>query len=157
MNIVIRKGTEADLPIVLSFIKKLHKLEKSKLPLTNTVALMKKEKKFFDFIAAEIHGEIIGVAIFFFAYFTYTGKSLYLEVLFVKKEYRDKGIGSKLLRRIFEIAKKEHCTRLTWQVDETNEKAIKYYQKKGAEINYKSLNCDFHQKDIKKFLQQNPE
>lgn len=154
MNTTIIKGTKKDLPAVLSFIKKLHKLEKSKLPPTNTVRLMEKEQKFFDFIVAKNNNKIIGTAIFFFAYFTYTGKSLYLEVLFVKDEYRNKGIGSKLLKKVFEIAKKEHCTRLRWQVDKENKEAIRYYQKRGASISSTSLNCDFHQKDIKKFLQQ---
>jgi len=157
MNIKIRKGKKTDLPTTIFFIKQLHKLEHSKLPLTNTVAKMEKEQKFFNFIIAELDGEIVGVAIYFFAYFTYTGKSLYLEVLFVKEAFRNKGIGSKLLRKIFEIAKKEGCTRLRWQVDDTNETAIQYYLKRGAKISYNLLNCDFHQKDIKKFLRQNPE
>lgn len=54
MNIKIRKGKKTDLPTVLVFVKQLHKIEHSILPLTNTVIKMGKEQKFFDFIVAEI-------------------------------------------------------------------------------------------------------
>lgn len=152
MKITIRKGKKKDLPIVLSFIKQLHELEHSKIPLTNTATVMKKEQKFFNFIVAEINSKVVGIAIFYFSYLAYTGKSLYLEVLFVKKAYRDKGVGNTLFKKIFEVAEKEHCTRIRWQVDKINHRAIKYYRKKGAKIGYSSLNCDLFQRDIKKFL-----
>jgi diamine N-acetyltransferase len=114
---------------------------------------MKKEKNFFSCIVVENEKkEIVGMAIYSFTYYSWVGKSLYLDDLYVKEKYRNNKIGTKILKRIFQIAQKSHCNRLRWQVGDWNKQAIKFYQRLGADIDRKTFNCDFENKGIEIFL-----
>ncbi len=150
-RITIRKGTEKDFPAILELIKELAAFEKGLKEVTNSVEKMQKEKNIFHSFVAEIDNKIIGIAIYFFAYFTWVGKSLYLDDIYVKEDYRGQKIGIKLLKKIFEIAKKENCSRVRWQVLDWNYQAVKFYEKYGAKISKEWLNCDFNKKDIEDF------
>jgi GNAT superfamily N-acetyltransferase len=153
MNITIRTGEEKDLPALLALIKELAAFEKAPDAVTNTIQRMVDEQQYFGFFVAEKDGEIIGAAVYFFAWFTWVGKSLYLDDIYVKPAYRRRKVGSKLLRKIFEHARKEDCQRLRWQVLDWNSNAIDIYKKAGAHISGEWLNCDFHKKDIEDFLE----
>lgn len=152
MDIHIRKATESDFPEILKMIKELALFEKSPDKVTNTVELMNKEKEFFEcFVAETDSNEIVGMAIYFFAYYTWVGKSLYLEDLYIKESFRRHKIGSDLLRKIFEIANEEDCKRVRWQVLSWNKSAIEMYSKSGAVIDDEWLNCSFDEQGIKNF------
>ncbi|HEY0090782.1 MAG TPA: GNAT family N-acetyltransferase, partial [Candidatus Lokiarchaeia archaeon] len=79
------------------------------------------------------------------AYSTWVGKSLYLEDLFVKESFRKRKVGSRLLKKIFEIAKEENCKKVQLQVRNWNKPAIDFYKKYGAIFDSESLNCEFKQ------------
>ena len=149
---IIRKGTEQDFPQILALIKELALFEKAPEEVTNTVEKMQQEKDLFEFFVAEKDGEIIGMALYFFAYFTWKGKSLYLDDLYVKQEHRGSGVGSKLLRKIFEVAKEQNVERLRWQVLDWNKPAIELYDKIGATLDKEWINCDFDKAGIERFL-----
>jgi GNAT superfamily N-acetyltransferase len=152
MNINIRKASEADFPEILSLIKELASFEKAPEKVTNTIKLMKQEKEYFHcFVAETKTAEIVGIALYFFAYYTWVGKSLYLDDIYVKESFRKQKIGSALLRKIFEIANAENCKRVRWQVLNWNESAIQMYKKSGAEIDDEWLNCSFDSDGIKNF------
>jgi GNAT superfamily N-acetyltransferase len=152
MNINIRKATESDFAAILSLIKELALFEKSPDKVTNTVEQMVREKDLFECYVAETEaGEIAGMALWFFAYYTWVGKSLYLDDLYVKESFRKHNIGSALLRKVFEIANAEECKRVRWQVLNWNEPAIQLYSKSGAEIDDEWLNCSFDTEGIKNF------
>jgi len=119
---------------------------------TNSVEQMKLEKEHFRCLVVETEtGEVVGMALYFFAYFTWVGKSLYLDDIYVKEEFRKKKIGTALLRKIFEVANAEDCRRVRWQVLRWNQPAIKMYEKSGAEIDGEWLNCSFDHAGIKNF------
>jgi GNAT superfamily N-acetyltransferase len=148
----IRKATEVDFPDILLLIKELATFEKVPEKVTNTVELMKRENEFFHCFVAETQDkEIVGIALYFFAYYTWVGKSLYLEDLFVKESFRKHKIGSALLRKIFDVARDEDCKRVRWQVLSWNENAIQFYKKSGAEIDDEWLNCNFDSNGINNF------
>lgn len=152
MSINIRKATEEDFPAILSLIKELAAFEKSPEKVTNTVGQMKNEKHLFDSFVAETEtGEIVGMAVYFFAYYTWVGKSLYLEDIYVKESFRRSRIGSALMKEIFEVARAENCKRVRWQVLSWNESAIEMYRKSGAVIDNEWLNCNFDAEGIKNF------
>ncbi len=152
MKITIRKAIEKDFFAILSLIKELATFEKAPEKVTNTVEQMKKEKDFFQcFVAETEEKEIVGIALYFFAYYTWIGKSLYLDDLYVKESFREQKIGTRLLKKIFEIAKKENCKRVRWQVLNWNKSAIDMYKKCGADIDNEWINCDFDYQGIKEF------
>jgi GNAT superfamily N-acetyltransferase len=152
MNFNIRKATEKDFPAVLSLIRELAAFEKSPEKVTNSVELMRDEQKHFECFVAETEtGDIVGMALYFFAYYTWVGKSLYLEDIYIKESYRNRNLGTTLLKRVFEVARQEDCKRVRWQVLNWNKPAIQMYKKNGAAIDDEWLNCNFDADGIKRF------
>ena len=152
MNYDIRKATEEDFPAILSLIRELAKFEKAPEKVTNSVEQMKSEKELFQcFVAESESGETIGMALYFFAYYTWVGKSLYLDDLYVKESFRKNKVGTALLKKIFEVANTEGCNRVRWQVLNWNSSAIQMYINSGAEIDDEWLNCSFDKEGIKNF------
>ncbi len=150
MKIKIRKANSKDFPEIHKMIHCLATFEKAPEKHTNTVAQMIAEQDHFEaFIAEDEKGVVLGMALYFFAYFTWVGKSLYLDDLYVKEEYRGTGVGKLLIQKIFEVAKKEKCKRLRWQVLDWNSPAIDFYDKLGARLAGEWINCDFTESEIR--------
>ena len=149
MNITIREGEEKDFPQVLTLINELASFENAEDEVTNSVKQMEKEQDYFKcFVAQTDSGEIVGMALYYFAYYTWVGKSLYLDDLYVKQDFRGNKIGANLLQKLFDVAKVENCKRVRWQVLDWNEPAIKLYKKMGAKLDPEWYNCDFSHNDI---------
>jgi GNAT superfamily N-acetyltransferase len=152
MTFNIRNATEADFPAVLEMIKGLALFEKAPEKVTNSVEQMKEEQHLFRCAVAETStGEIVGMALWFYAYYTWVGKSLYLDDLYVRESYRKNRIGTMLLNHIMEEAKTENCKRVRWQVLNWNKPAIDLYRKSGAVIDGEWLNCDFDAEGVRNF------
>jgi len=133
-------------------IKELADFEKSPDKVTNSVEQMNREQDLFSCFVAETETkEIAGMALYFFAYYTWVGKSLYLEDLYIKEKYRRNKVGTALLGKIFEVARSEGCQRVRWQVLNWNKSAIEMYRNSGAEIDDEWLNCNFDADGIKHF------
>lgn len=132
----IRVATEADTSVVLEFIKGLAEYERLPHEVTATEALIKKNvfgRRNAEVILAEIDGKPVGFALFFHNFSTFLGKpGIYLEDLFVKPEYRKRGIGKQLLIYLARLAKERDCGRFEWAVLNWNESAISFYESLGA-------------------------
>ena len=120
----IREGKEEDFPALLELIRELAAFEKAPEAVTNSIDQMQEEKGHFQFFIAEYERKIAGMAVYFFAYYTWVGKCLYLDDLFVKPEFRGKKIGKTLLDKIIETGKAENCKKVKWQVLDWNKDAI---------------------------------
>jgi GNAT superfamily N-acetyltransferase len=152
MSFTIRPAIEADYPAILNIIKALALFEKAPEKVTNTVEQMKAEKDYFNcLVATNEAGIVIAICLYFFAYYTWVGKSLYLDDLYVLEPYRRHGIAAALLNELFEIARRECCNRVRWQVLDWNETAIQFYEKIGATLDYEWVNCDYDRKGILEF------
>lgn len=152
MSFTIRPATENDFPEILGLIRELATFEKAPEKVTNTVEQMLAEKDLFRcYVAERETGEIIGMALFFIAYYTWVGKSLYLDDIYVKEAFRKHKIGTALLSKIFEIARAESCKRVRWQVLRWNKPAIGFYEKKGAVLDGEWLNCDYDEDGIRNY------
>ncbi|NLN31753.1 MAG: GNAT family N-acetyltransferase [Bacteroidales bacterium] len=157
MNYRIREATEEDFPAVLSLIRELAEYEKASGQVTNSVEQMKREKEYFMcYVAENDKKEIIGMALFYFVYYTWVGKSLYLDDIYVRKDFRKNRVGSALMRKVFEVAEAENCKRIRWQVLDWNEPAIEMYRSIGAVIEDEWLNCTFDAEGISNFLKIRP-
>ena len=74
-------------------------------------------------------------ALYFFNFSTFVAKKgLYLEDLFVVPQARGKGLGTRMIERLGEIARKENCGRFEWVVLDWNASAQNFYRKLGARI-----------------------
>jgi GNAT superfamily N-acetyltransferase len=143
MEIKIRNAVETDFAQIVDLFKEFATFEKLPEKMTNTVDRINKEKDFFNcFVAETKDKEIIGYVTYFFCYYTWIGKSLYMDDLYVKPEYRANGIGTRLINRVIEFAKDSHCHKLRWQVSDWNKPAIDFYKNIGATIDNVEQNCD---------------
>ena len=123
--------------MVLSFIKELAEYEKLSGEVTATEKLLKKtlfgKKSVAKVLLAYYENEPAGFAVYFFNFSTFVGKpGLYLEDVFVKPEFRGKGIGKAILIYLAGIAKKNDCGRFEWAVLDWNKSAIDFYKSIGA-------------------------
>ncbi|MDN5216140.1 GNAT family N-acetyltransferase [Fulvivirgaceae bacterium BMA12] len=143
MNIQIRPVKEGDFADIVELFKEFALFEKHPEKMTNSVEQMLKEKEYFHcFLAETPKNEIIGYVTYFFSYHTWTGKSLYMDDLYVKADFRNQGIGKRLLDAVIGYARHEKCNKVRWQVSNWNKKAQEFYKKIGAEIDDVELNCD---------------
>ena len=88
----------------------------------------------FRALIAEWEGQTAGYALFFGYYSTWAGRGLFLEDLFVREQFRGRGIGKALLASVARVAVQENCYGVQWEVLDWNEKAIEVYQSLGAEF-----------------------
>jgi GNAT superfamily N-acetyltransferase len=65
-----------------------------------------------------------------------------MDDLYVRPEYRGKGIGTHLVQKIISLAKASACHKLRWQVSNWNTTAIDFYKSLGASIDPVEQNCD---------------
>ena len=138
----IESITENDFEGLITLFKEFALFEKLPERMTNTVSQMQEEKAYFNgFTIKGEEDQIMGYVTCFFAYYTWTGKALYMDDLYVRQEYRGKGLGTLLIQKIISFAKENKCKSLRWQVSDWNEPAIKFYESLGATIDGVEKNC----------------
>ncbi len=143
MNFTIRAAVESDFEQIVNLFKEFAAFEKVPERMLNSVERMNIEKDLFHCFVAETTDKIIvGYVTYFFGYFTWCGKALYMDDLYVKPEYRGQKIGSTLIRHVFSYAKESHCHKVRWQVSKWNDPAIAFYKSLGAVLESTEANCD---------------
>lgn len=88
---------------------------------------------YFGCLMAEWDGEVVGFALYFFTYSTWEGRpSLYLEDIFILREYRRRSIARGLMVELAKIAVQKGCTRFEWAVLDWNVDAMNFYSSMGG-------------------------
>ena len=132
-----RYAKETDTALILQFIKDLAEYENMSADVVATEELLREwifEKKKAEVIFALEDGIEVGFALFFHNFSTFLGRAgIYLEDLFVKPEYRGKGYGKGLLKKLAQIAVERGCGRLEWWCLDWNKPSIDFYLSLGAE------------------------
>ena len=142
-DITIRPVDEKDFPQIVDLFSEFALFEKMPDKMVNSVDRMKAERDFFNcFVAVSADNRIIGYVTYFFAYYTWIGKSLYMDDLYVKPEFRGNGVGTRLIQQVANLAKNSGCHKLRWQVSQWNSPAIDFYKSLGATIDNTEQNCD---------------
>ena len=143
MTVTIRKIEESDYLVLISLFKEFALFEKLPEKMTNSVEQMLRENEYLTgFVAVNDADEIVGYATYFFGYYTWIGKSLYMDDLYVRPDFRGAGVGTKLISEVIAFAKAENCKKLRWQVSEWNQPAIDFYKSLGANVDAVESNCD---------------
>ena len=132
-----RFAEAADCALILSFIRGLAEYEKMSDQVVATEELLREwifDKQKAEVLFACEDGREVGFALFFHNFSTFLGRAgIYLEDLFVLPEYRGKGYGKGLLRRLAKIAVERGCGRLEWWCLDWNQLSIEFYRSLGAE------------------------
>lgn len=131
-----RFANENDVEIILQFIRELAEYEKLSHEVVATEDILRHwifEEKKAEVIFALDEGREVGFALFFHNFSTFLGRAgLYLEDLYVKPEFRGKGYGKGLLKRLAKIAVERGCGRLEWSCLDWNKPSIDFYRSLGA-------------------------
>lgn len=135
--LAIAPAREDDIPVILSFIRKLAEYEKLLDSVTATEEILRRSlfgpRPAAEVLLAYWSGEAVGIAIFFHNFSTFLGQpGIYLEDLFVDVAHRGKGIGKALLVELARLAKDRGCGRLEWSVLDWNTPSIEFYKRLGA-------------------------
>ncbi|WP_396153649.1 GNAT family N-acetyltransferase [Flavobacterium sp.] len=152
----IRKAKINDMPSVLSLIQELAVFEKETDAVVVTVADLERdgfgENPLFHTFVAEMNDEIIGMALYYYRYSTWKGKTIHLEDLIVKEAHRGTGAGLALYTEIIKQGKKDKVRRLEWNVLDWNEPAIRFYEKSGAKVLEDWRVVQMNEEGMKRFL-----
>lgn len=142
-GIRIREAIEADFPQLVALFFEFATFENLPHKMVNSVEQMNKEKDYFNgFVAVAPDQQIVGYATWFFSYYTFTGKAMYMDDLYITPDFRGKGLGTLLINRVIEKARETRCNKLRWQVSEWNHAAQGFYKQLGAEIDEVERNCN---------------
>jgi GNAT superfamily N-acetyltransferase len=100
---------------------------------------------------AEWEGEFAGLMVWFRTYATFQAVPiLFLEDIFVRPEYRRRGIGKAFFRHLAQTAQKEGAARIDWIVLDWNSRAIEFYASLGAPIAKDWRLCRLHSEALEK-------
>ena len=133
----IRPTTQKDVEQILAFIKALAEYERLSDAVVATEEGLRRTlfgpQPYAECVIASLGDEPVGFALFFHNYSTFLAQpGVYLEDLFVRPEFRGKGVGRALLRHLARVASERNCGRLEWSVLDWNESAIGFYKSIGA-------------------------
>lgn len=132
----IRFAAREDIPTILGFIRALAAYEKMEDQVIADETLLETwifEKRKAEVLLAFEGDTPVGFALFFHNFSTWLGRAgIYLEDLFVLPEYRGRGYGKLLLKRLAHIAVQRGCGRLEWACLDWNEPSIAFYKSVGA-------------------------
>lgn len=136
--LTIRTATEADVSLLLEFIRAIAEYEKLLDQVTATEDSLRESlfgsRPVAEALLAEWENQPAAYAIYFHNFSTFTGRpGLYLEDIFVNPEFRQRGIGQKLLAHLAGIASERNCPRFEWVALDWNKNAINFYENLGAQ------------------------
>jgi len=158
MDTIIRKATVEDMPSILELIRELAVFEKEPVDVVEvTVEDLEREgfganPQFICFIA-QLGAEIVGMALVYFRFSTWKGRTVHLEDLVVKDSYRGHGIGDLLYTEVMKYAIEQGVKRVNWVVLGWNEGAIRFYERTGATVMDEWWQVEMEEQAIKTFLE----
>ncbi len=137
-EIVFRYATRQDVSLIYSFIMKLAEYEGMPEAVKASEDMI--EEWMFDRNRAEVvfamlDGKEIGFSLFYESFAAYVGKGgIFIDDLFICPEFRGKGYGKELLKKMAQIALERECGRLEWLCLRENMPSMEFYQHMGAKM-----------------------
>lgn len=139
MSLSIRRAEPDDAALVYELVCALADYEKLRHEVDATPeeiakALFAPEPRLYCDLA-EWNGEAAGFAVWFLNFSTFRGRhGIYLEDVFVKPDFRGRGIGKALMRHLARTCVDNGYARFEWAVLDWNAPSIAFYESIGAEI-----------------------
>jgi GNAT superfamily N-acetyltransferase len=138
LAVTIRAASEADVSLILSFIRKLAEYG----DISDEVFATEDDIRSALFgqhpvaaaVIASVGNEPAGFALYSYTFSSFLGRpGMFIEDLYVENAHRSRGVGKALLVHLAKLARERSCGRLEWAVLNWNERAMEFYQELGAE------------------------
>lgn len=157
MQIQIYKATQEDMPQVLELIKELAVFENEPDAVEVTVEDLIKEgfgdDPLFTCFVAEVNNEIVGMALVYFRFSTWKGRTVHLEDLVVKESMRGKNVGKALYSEVMKYGHEHGVKRIEWVVLDWNKPAIRFYENTGAKLHKEWYLVEMNELGIKNYIE----
>ncbi|MGI8960985.1 MAG: GNAT family N-acetyltransferase [Bryobacteraceae bacterium] len=136
-TVQILAAEQKDIPLILTFIRKLAEYEKLQDHVVADEDSLRKAlfgpRPAAEVLLAYVKDKPVGFAVYFQTFSTFMARSgIYLEDLFIEPAFRSKGVGTAVLIHLARVAVQRGCARLSWAVLDWNQPAIQFYRKLGA-------------------------
>jgi GNAT superfamily N-acetyltransferase len=131
-----RGGDEAD---IVSCLREFAAFEKLSHTFRLTEAIVARdfmgEHRKVQCDVAEWEGTLAGLIVWFRTYVTFRASPIFfVEDIFVRPQFRKRGIGRAFFRHLAQMACAENAARIDWAVLDWNSDAIAFYESIGAPI-----------------------
>lgn len=136
-TVAFRDAERKDVSLILQFIKEIAAYEKMSDQViadetTLETWIFDKEKAEVFFVLEE--GKEVGFALYFHNFSTFVGRGgIYLDDVYILPEYRGKGYGKAILKKLAAIAVERGCGRMEWVCLDWNQPSIDFYLSLGAQ------------------------
>ena len=144
-SITIRRAVREDCPVLLDLVRDLAAFERASHEVTVTLEHFTESgfgphPVWWAFVA-EAEGAIVGFALYYIRFSTWKGQRLYLEDIYIRPEWRGRGIGSRLFDTLVGEMRTRHLHGMVWQALEWNTAALDFYRKYNARFDNEWVNC----------------
>ncbi|WP_034893413.1 GNAT family N-acetyltransferase [Gillisia sp. Hel_I_29] len=153
MDYTIREAEKKDMPQVLELIKELAAYENATDQVEIEISDLEKEgfeEGNFKCFVADVKGKIEGMALVYFRFSTWKGRTVHLEDLIVRESMRGTGLGGALYQTVVKYGHDNGVRRVEWVVSEGNKNAIEFYENTGADIKKNWYTVHMDETGIKK-------
>lgn len=142
--IKIRDATKYDIDTLFDLIMGIAKYHnQEEYVLTNKKEMLNSgfnDQPKFGAIIAEFNDRIAGYLSYTWNYSIWNGHNyMNLDDLFVSEEYRGQKVGLALMKRAKDTCMEKNIALIRWEVEMDNVKAIKFYNRLGANITEKGI------------------
>ena len=134
MNVIIRPAVREDLAAVYTLFQEFAVFQRTPEKLYITLDELMADSAHFQCLVAVADGQIVGFATWFFTFYSWTGRGIYLDDLYMTNTPRKYGIGRQLLDAVIGLARENNCRTVRWLVSRWNTNAIEFYKKIGAHV-----------------------
>jgi GNAT superfamily N-acetyltransferase len=139
METTIAPVTPAEVPILLELIRELARFEKLEHEVEATPELFNRAlfgpQPAAGALLARCGGETAGYAIYYSTFSTFVGRAgIWLEDLYVRPQFRRRGLGRQLIEAVARIGVERDCGRFEWMALNWNVGALEFYRGLGAKV-----------------------
>jgi GNAT superfamily N-acetyltransferase len=137
MGAEITRITKAEVPLLLELIIELARFERLENEVQATVEILTESlfaaQPAAGAFLARWDGQLAGYAIYFFTFSSFLGRAgIWLEDVYVRPEFRRRGLGGGLIKAVAKVGAERNCGRFEWVALDWNERALEIYRKMGA-------------------------
>jgi len=129
----------AEIPILLQLIRELAQFERLEHELQGTLESFQEclfgAHPAAGALLARVEGQPAGYALYFFTFCSFAGRQgLWLDDLYVRPQYRHRGVGRSLIQAVAGVGAQRNCARFEWIALNWNRNALEFYRSLGARV-----------------------